>query len=271
MPLPLPPAPGLAPLFLPAAPAPTTLARDGQDLPLLGLTVLAVEDSRFACDAMRLMCQHLGARLRRAETLASARAHLKVYRPDVVIIDLGLPDGRGEALIRDLATQDQPRPVVLGTSGDAAGRAAAFGAGAVGFLEKPLESIATFCTEILHHLPTAASEAVQNGANPANASLPASLASALVRARVSPDPLALRDDLTRAAGLIAAGPDADERRYLAGFLSGLGRSAHDKALERAAQTISEPAGFDRLCGLVSARIDRPIPAITQTEVPHPVR
>ncbi|TMV53287.1 response regulator, partial [Thioclava sp. BHET1] len=53
--------------------------------PLLGLTCLAVEDSRFACEALRLLCQHSGARLRRADCLAAAHRHLRVYRPDVLI------------------------------------------------------------------------------------------------------------------------------------------------------------------------------------------
>eukprot|EP01031_Cornospumella_fuschlensis_P014764 gene14764-18040_t len=70
-----------------------------QELPLQGVTILAVEDSRFACEALRLIARRAGARLRRAETMAAARDHLRVYRPDVVLIDLGLPDGRGDALI----------------------------------------------------------------------------------------------------------------------------------------------------------------------------
>ena len=78
---------------------------------------------------------------------------------------------------------------------------------------------------------------------------------------VSPDPLALHDDLTHAAGLIAAGPDAGHRRYLAGFLSGLARSAHDAALENAAHDATGPAGFERLSGLVTARIEHAPDAI----------
>ncbi len=102
-------------------------------LPLRGVTVLVVEDSRVTCDALRLIFQRTGARLRRAETLVSARRHLDAYRPDVVIVDLGLPDGRGEALIALAAADGLP---VLALSGDPDGRAPAMDAGAIAFVEK---------------------------------------------------------------------------------------------------------------------------------------
>ena len=86
--------------------------------PLLGLTILVVEDSRYACEAMRLLCLRSGARIRRADSLKSARKHLQVYRPSVVIIDLGLPDGSGAELIEALSTASPRVAVILGTSGD---------------------------------------------------------------------------------------------------------------------------------------------------------
>src|SRR5210317_1182874 len=93
--------------FAATIPAPTS-AR-----PLLGLTILVVEDSRYACEAMRLLCLRSGARIRRADCIRSARRHLQVYRPSVVIIDLGLPDGSGGDLIRELATTEPRVDVIL--------------------------------------------------------------------------------------------------------------------------------------------------------------
>jgi CheY-like chemotaxis protein len=194
----------------------TTCPPHAAELPLSGVTVLVVDDSRLACDGLRLMCRRLGARLRRAESLQTAEVHLRVYRPDVVIVDLGLPDGRGEALIRRLA-QEKLRPVVLGLSGDGNGRWTSMAAGADGYLDKPLESLAQFQMTLLDLLPLRAGSAV-----------------ALPDLALPPDPLALRDDLAYAAALLERAPDASTRHYLAGFLSGVARQSRDRALAEAA-------------------------------------
>ncbi len=206
-----------------------------QALPLRGITILAVEDSRFASEALRLMCRRLGARLRRAESIHSARSHLKLYRPTIVIVDLGLPDGRGEELIRQIVIKGPGGPIVLGTSGDPTGRASALAAGAEGFIDKPLESLAAFQSVLIRHLPDriAGLDAAAEGP-------------------VHPDKLALHDDFAHAAALIEAGADAETRRYLAGFLTGVARHAHDTPLaEAAAQT----GRLDTLRALLRRRLE----------------
>lgn len=206
-------------------------------LPLQGVTILAVEDSRYACEAMRLMCQRAGARLRRAESLQAARAHLRLYRPDVVVIDLGLPDGRGEALIRDLVLGAARPPVILGTSGNPAGRASALAAGADGFLDKPLESLAAFCAALGSFLPDMAGAPLRDET-------------------LRPDPLALRDDLVRAASRLEAVPDGAARRYVTGFVAGVARHAHDAALARAASEAGQnpDLALDGLRHLIDRRL-----------------
>lgn len=211
---------------------------DQTALPLQGVTLLAVEDSRFASEALRLMCLRAGARLRRAETLAAARAHLRVYRPDVVIVDLGLPDGNGEGLIRSLMLSKRRPLVILGTSGNEAGRGAALAAGADGFLDKPLESFSKFCDILQGLLPGV------TGASPEESV-------------VTPDPLALQDDLSQAAAALSAQPDGPNRRYLARFVKGLAQCSHDTALARAASAAEHGvAGLDPLRHLLDRRLNR---------------
>ncbi|NUB44333.1 response regulator [Fertoebacter nigrum] len=255
-------------------------------LPLAGLTVLAVEDSRFASDALRLLCQRSGARLRRAANLHAARAHLSVYRPDAVIVDLGLPDGRGEGLIRDLVLHGPSRPRILGCSGDPDGRGMALAAGADGFLDKPLPGLAAFQCAVLGLPP---------------------LPQGLVQADVlpPPDPLALQDDLaearrltrhliTRASGdggtaaqglsvwptrelalhsrnLSAAHLSSTLQKpshaYLAAFVTSLARSSNDTVLEQAAKAARHShSGLQRLDHLLAQRLGE-TRAFSQDEKP----
>lgn len=204
---------------------PPTAAR-----PLLGLTVLVVEDSRFACEAIRLLCLRSGARIRRADCLKSARRHLQVYRPTVAIVDLGLPDGSGLDLISELAGATPRVPVLFGTSGHDGMQAAVISAGADGFLAKPVESLAQFQEAILRQLPEAA--------RPTGPRL-------VPEDRIIPDPIALRDDLALVADVLATRSDGETLDYIAGFLSGIARSAHDGPLEAAAIALAEGRALGR--------------------------
>lgn len=220
-----------------AGPVPCPL-RPTPDCPLRGIVVLTVEDSRFAAEAMRLICRRTGARLRRADRLDTAHRHLRAYHPDVVVVDLGLPDGPGEALIRYLSSLS-PRPAILATSGDSGRAAAALAAGAAAFLDKPLAGVAAFLTAVLPHLPDRARLA--GWAPPA--------------APLHPDPLALRDDLVLAADLLGQSPDHAPPGHAAGFVQGLARSAGDAALEAAARAAGQdPARITDLRRAVAQRL-----------------
>ena len=180
--------------------------------PLLGLTVLVVEDSRFACEAMRMLCLRSGARIRRADSLANARKHLSVYRPTVVIVDIGLPDGSGLALIQSLS-QGLPRiDVILGTSGDPDAEAECRIAGADGFIAKPIASLAQFQAAILSHLP-----ADRQPPGPR----------VMSQDQVLPDMVAYRDDLTHVATVLDQDESPQTLDYVTQFLSGVAGSADD--------------------------------------------
>ncbi len=214
--------------------------------PLLGTTVLLVEDSRFAAEAIRLLCLHSGARIRRADSLAAAHRHLAVYRPTVVIADMGLPDGSGADLIAELAAAKPRVPALIGLSGDPGAEAAARAAGADGFLAKPLENVAVFQQALLAHLPAGARLAGPR---------------AMSTERVRPDPVALADDLVHVAELMRARGDR-ALDYAAQFLGGVARSAHDARLAATADTLRKARGAGdvtrrevaRLTGLVEERL-----------------
>ena len=187
--------------------------------PLLGLTVLVVEDSRYACEAMRLLCLRSGARIRRADCIRSARRHLQVYRPSVVVVDLGLPDGNGADLIAELAAAETEKSAVLATSGDDSLEAEAMAAGAQGFLSKPITSLAAFQQMVLAALPADRQ--------------PPGLR-AMVDEQISPDELAYHDDMNYAAELLENLHSDKALDYIAHFLQGVARSVADVGLEQAA-------------------------------------
>lgn len=206
-------------------------------------TILLVEDSRQAAEAVRMMTRRLGLRLRRAEDLDTARRHLKVYRPDLALVDLGLPDGSGLELIAELVGGATGRCRIVAVSADPAARAEALAAGAHAFLEKPLRlpaDLASLFGAPLSDKPKGSGPADDNAQMQANGR------------NAGEDPLALRDDLQRARRLLVSDDPAD-RDYAVSFLKGLGRSTGDVALADAAAANGGGSGSGtRMAGLVAA-------------------
>jgi DNA-binding response OmpR family regulator len=186
--------------------------------PLFGVTILLVEDSRSASEALRLFATESGARLRRADSIASASRHLAIFRPNAVVVDLGLPDGNGLALIVQLVRAPVPYEAVIATSGGEPGtwEAAAAAAGAAACLPKPVPSLRAFQDCIATLLPDRATA-------PAAGAEPSLAAPASVRE-------ALEADLARALALLdAAVPagDAETIAYCAQFLASMGEAGRE--------------------------------------------
>lgn len=219
------------------------------DRPLLGQTVLVIEDSRFASEALRLMCIRSGARVRRADSLRTAARHLATYRPSIAVIDLGLPDGSGADLIRELANAQPRIALILGTSGDDTLRAAAIEAGADGFLPKPLSSLSLFQKMVLDLMPA---EARPKGVR------------LVTDDEIAPDRIALQDDLVHVASVLSTKADLGMIDYLARFIGGVARSAEDAPLEEAARDLAKQAAdgaataqsLKKIAGLVDQRLSQ---------------
>lgn len=221
--------------------------RPTAERPLLGQTVLVVEDSRFAGETIRLMCLRGGARIRRADSLRAAARHLTTYRPSVILVDLGLPDGSGIDLIRQLADATPRVAVLLAISGDGDQRQMALNAGADDFMDKPFGSVAEFHAAILARLP--ASERPRG---------PRAISNEVICA----DGDALADDYALILDLLGSDQDQATLGYAISFTSNLARSTDDRSLLSAAERLHGDVSSGRthfsthatLAGLVQDRL-----------------
>ena len=137
-----------------------------------------------------------------------------VYRPSVVIVDIGLPDGSGLNLIRKLHHETPRIPMILGTSGDELMHHSARKAGANGFLTKPIESLAAFQTTLLSNL-----SADQRVSGPR----------ALTEDIIIPTSIAYCDDLRHASRILNQ-EHTQSKDYIFNFLEGLCKSTGDSEI-----------------------------------------
>jgi len=100
-------------------------------------TVLVVEDERRLLRALQLALQSHGYDVVTAPTGASALASLAERAVDAVVLDLGLPDMDGQALIRRVRATAAAPILVLSARHASAQKVAALDAGADDYVTKP--------------------------------------------------------------------------------------------------------------------------------------
>lgn len=99
--------------------------------------ILIVEDESNIRRFVRISLEQEGMSVIEASTLEQARMDAATRRPDLMIVDLGLPDGDGKDLIRDLRSWVYSPILVLSAREREEEKVAALNAGADDYLVKP--------------------------------------------------------------------------------------------------------------------------------------
>jgi len=104
------------------------------------MRILLVEDDPALGEAVRDHLRSLAHAVDREERLAWAEAALRAVPYDLVLLDLGLPDGDGLAFLKRLRARGDTTPVIVLTARDRIGeRIAGLEAGADDYLVKPFD------------------------------------------------------------------------------------------------------------------------------------
>jgi DNA-binding NarL/FixJ family response regulator len=99
--------------------------------------LLIDDDAAFRELAKRTLARTRMSVIGEADTAASGAAAARELKPDVMLVDVGLPDGDGVALARDLAELSwRPRIVLTSVDPDAASPEDVRRSGACGFIPK---------------------------------------------------------------------------------------------------------------------------------------
>jgi signal transduction histidine kinase/CheY-like chemotaxis protein len=107
--------------------------------PVSGRRILVVEDERHDADLIIAVASLLDMRAEVVRSLAGAREALSRSRPLGIVLDLGLPDGRGEQLLRELKSNPAHHDISVIVVTVDAESSALLALGADDFLTKPID------------------------------------------------------------------------------------------------------------------------------------
>lgn len=103
-------------------------------------TVLVVEDEQYILKVLETMLSADGYRVITAQNGASARSQAFSHMPDVVLLDLGLPDTDGIRLLRELREQITLPVIVVSARNMEQDKVAALDNGADDYITKPFSA-----------------------------------------------------------------------------------------------------------------------------------
>ena len=100
-------------------------------------SILIVEDEQQIRRFLRTALESEGCRVHEAGTAEQGLIEAGTRKPDLVILDLGLPDRDGVEFVRDLRNWSQLPVLVLSARGEESDKVIALDAGADDYLSKP--------------------------------------------------------------------------------------------------------------------------------------
>ena len=127
------------------------------------ITVLVVEDQESIRRFLRASLVGAGYRVVEAGTAATALRTAAESPPDLVILDLGLPDRDGFEVLRGFRSWSQAPVIVLSARDGEASKVAALDAGADDYVTKPFgvgELLARMRSALRHRSPGPADDAI---------------------------------------------------------------------------------------------------------------
>lgn len=123
--------------------------------------VLVVEDDRDIGAVLRTLLEAEGYRVAVADSAERALREARGHRPDLMLLDLGLPDRDGQSVIREVRVFSPLPIIVLSARTMEAERIAALDAGADDYVTKPFSS-----RELLARVRAALRRAARTGGQP---------------------------------------------------------------------------------------------------------
>jgi two-component system KDP operon response regulator KdpE len=127
------------------------------------VTVLVVDDEPPIRRLLRTSLSAQSYRVVEADNAAAALVEIRNHEPDIVILDLGLPDGDGLSVIETVRRFSAVPIVVLSSRGDERGKVEALDLGADDYLTKPFgmaELVARIRAALRHRLQVEGAEPV---------------------------------------------------------------------------------------------------------------
>jgi two-component system KDP operon response regulator KdpE len=127
------------------------------------VTVLVVDDEPPIRRLLRTSLSAQGYRIVEADNGAAALHEIRNHEPDIVILDLGLPDGDGLSIIETVRQSSAVPIIVLSSRSDERGKVEALDLGADDYLTKPFgmaELVARIRAALRHRLQVDGAEAV---------------------------------------------------------------------------------------------------------------